>query len=406
MMPRRYGRYNSRRLQIELIDHVLLNMGEELWDTGGRKRTRLKKVLESANVGNVSTKQRRRWIKTFIRYGLCPIDREKKMKKLRQKYGMNKSGAKVCNNADIRALKRIVDEEPHLYLDEIQDKLAALTGRVIHDSTIWRKLTRDLKYSLKVVLRRARQQNREERRLYIRARNELLKNPEMAVFLDETAKDKNAARRRRYWSPEGEQPMEFTVFEGETAIRYSMMAAADVKGFIESSIDLVRRENGSNDTNPERGTVDSERFEAWVEEYLVPNLGNFFNNEPRSVVILDNASIHHSEKVVELIESAGAYVLYTSPYSPELNPIEYMFKSYKDGLRRYSVNAPHWIAAHYAALRTVTPSIARSYFRHCGIAGCETTDDWISEFIKQAGMFDDDEDLRLLIHGDFDLNNV
>ena len=130
----------------------------------------------------------------------------------------------------------------------------------------------------------------------------------------------------------------------------------------------------------------------WVEEYLVPNLGNFFNDEPRSVVILDNASIHHSEKVVELIESAGAYVLYTSPYSPDLNPIEYMFKLYKDGLKRYSVNAPHWISAHYAALRTVTPSIARSYFRHCGIAGCETTDDWTSKFIEQAGFFDDDED--------------
>ena len=43
----------------------------------------------------------------------------------------------------------------------------------------------------------------------------------------------------------------------------------------------------------------------------------------RSVVILDNASIHHIDSVVELIEDhAGARVMFLPPYSPDLNPLE------------------------------------------------------------------------------------
>ena len=39
-------------------------------------------------------------------------------------------------------------------------------------------------------------------------------------------------------------------------------------------------------------------------------------------MILDNASIHRSSKVRELIEQAGCYLIYLPPYSPDLNPIE------------------------------------------------------------------------------------
>ena len=61
----------------------------------------------------------------------------------------------------------------------------------------------------------------------------------------------------------------------------------------------------------------------WVEEKLVPTLGNYALGEPRSVVIMDNATIHAG--VRDLIEGAGAKLIYLSAYSPELNPIELMF---------------------------------------------------------------------------------
>jgi transposase len=41
------------------------------------------------------------------------------------------------------------------------------------------------------------------------------------------------------------------------------------------------------------------------------------------VVIMDNASIHKSTEVKELIESVGAKLIYQPPYSPFLNKIEH-----------------------------------------------------------------------------------
>jgi transposase len=40
---------------------------------------------------------------------------------------------------------------------------------------------------------------------------------------------------------------------------------------------------------------------------------------------MDNLSAHEGERVRELIEERGCEVLYPSPYSPDLNPIEGAF---------------------------------------------------------------------------------
>src|SRR5215469_6939733 len=54
----------------------------------------------------------------------------------------------------------------------------------------------------------------------------------------------------------------------------------------------------------------------------------------RSVLVMDNASIHHNEELVELIESGGAKVVFLPPYSPDFNPIEEAFSAIKAWLCR------------------------------------------------------------------------
>ena len=63
-------------------------------------------------------------------------------------------------------------------------------------------------------------------------------------------------------------------------------------------------------------TVNSETFCDFVEQYLLPQLLPFDGLNPRSVVIMDNASIHHTDSVVGRIEEVGALVHYLPPYSP------------------------------------------------------------------------------------------
>jgi transposase len=57
-------------------------------------------------------------------------------------------------------------------------------------------------------------------------------------------------------------------------------------------------------------------FLNWLEYCLLPEL------KEDDVVIMDNASIHKSIKVQELIESKKAKLIYQPPYTPILNKIE------------------------------------------------------------------------------------
>lgn len=64
------------------------------------------------------------------------------------------------------------------------------------------------------------------------------------------------------------------------------------------------------------GYTDGETFRHWVGHCLVPEI------RPGDFVVIDNASIHKSKRVRELVEVAGGTLLFLPPYSPDLNPIE------------------------------------------------------------------------------------
>jgi len=63
-------------------------------------------------------------------------------------------------------------------------------------------------------------------------------------------------------------------------------------------------------------TINTTIFDAWVMQDLIPQL------PPNSVLILDNATFHKGENMKKSLEQAGHTLLYLSPYSPDLNPIE------------------------------------------------------------------------------------
>jgi hypothetical protein len=57
-------------------------------------------------------------------------------------------------------------------------------------NTIWRKLVKRLGYSLQVVVSRALQQDDDERDAYIKKIKDIVYDPAMFVYVDETAKDR------------------------------------------------------------------------------------------------------------------------------------------------------------------------------------------------------------------------
>jgi transposase len=107
--------------------------------------------------------------------------------------------------------------------------------------------------------------------------------------------------------------------------------------------------------------TDAEVFRAFLKQVLVPAL------HPGEVVLLDNLSSHKVVGVQELIESAGARVLYLPPYSPDFNPIEPCWSKVKAHLRATAARTQDQLDVAIAhALEAITPADGKGFFRKCG----------------------------------------
>jgi transposase len=102
-------------------------------------------------------------------------------------------------------------------------------------------------------------------------------------------------------------------------------------------------------------------FEAYIEKVLLPSLRH------GQVVVMDNLSAHKSERIRELLESAGCELLYLPPYSPDFSPIEEAFSKVKGLLRKAQARSREaLVEAMGKALDAVTTRDARRFFEHCG----------------------------------------
>lgn len=76
------------------------------------------------------------------------------------------------------------------------------------------------------------------------------------------------------------------------------------------------------------GAWTGQTYEEFVSQILLPLV-------PKgSVLVMDNARIHHRTTLRELVETAGCHILYLPPYSPDFNPIELLWSWFKDNVRK------------------------------------------------------------------------
>jgi len=109
------------------------------------------------------------------------------------------------------------------------------------------------------------------------------------------------------------------------------------------------------------GATDAVAFETYVKHFLAPTL------KEGQVVVMDNLQVHKSARVRELIEGAGAEVLFLPPYSPDFSPIEEAFSKVKSILRRVGARTREaLLEATGQALDAVSWRDAVGWFGHCG----------------------------------------
>ena len=87
---------------------------------------------------------------------------------------------------------------------------------------------------------------------------------------------------------------------------------------------------------------------------------------PNSVIVLDNAKIHHNEDLIEYLQAFGIRVEFLPPYSPDLNPIETAFSVMKSFLKKNhdfieNFNSP--IYALLVASFQITSTMAKEFFK-------------------------------------------
>ena len=109
------------------------------------------------------------------------------------------------------------------------------------------------------------------------------------------------------------------------------------------------------------GAINRDLFNAYIETQLAPTL------RPGDVVILDNLSSHKSAYAAEVLKSIGAWFLFLSPYSPDLNPIEMAFAKLKALIRKAAARSYDalWKAAG-AACDLFSDEECYNYFKAAG----------------------------------------
>ena len=109
------------------------------------------------------------------------------------------------------------------------------------------------------------------------------------------------------------------------------------------------------------GPINRVAFETYVDKVLVPDL------RPGDVVVMDNLSSHKGPRVRDLIQAAGADLLFLPPYSPDFNPIENAFAKIKALLRKAAQRTVEGLWHTIGCIiETFTPAECSNYFKAAG----------------------------------------
>ena len=126
-------------------------------------------------------------------------------------------------------------------------------------------------------------------------------------------------------------------------------------------IAAITLQGGMGESMTVEGATDALAFEAYVEHFLAPSLGE------GQVVVLDGLGAHRTDKVRELIEARGADLVLLPSYSPDLNPIEEAFSKIKHPVRKAGARVREALVETIGrALAAVTLEDAAGWFAHAG----------------------------------------
>lgn len=180
-----------------------------------------------------------------------------------------------------KVLFRLILANPGIYLCEIQDEILRMFGVYVCVSTICKTL-KNMGCTSQAMHRLAIQRSDEKRAKFMADIS--LYDVSMLVWLDETGCDNRNCWRKHGYSMRGIPPCDNRLLVRGT--RYSAIPVVSLEGIYDAYI--------------AQGNMNGERFVKFVWECVVPILLPFDGSNPRSVGVMDNASIHHVQEISEI----------------------------------------------------------------------------------------------------------
>jgi transposase len=171
------------------------------------------------------------------------------------------------------------------------------------------------------------------------------------LFVDESAANERTADRKYGWAPLGVTP--HVIQPLKRSERWSILPVYSAAGFMDWEI--------------VQGSFTAELFNKFVAEKVLPLATPYPG--PRSVLVMDNAAIHHSDELAEMCAAAGVRLEYLPPYSPDFNPIEEAFAELKAWMKRYYELQNQYETMEGFLNRALTENLGKAgnHFRSCFI---------------------------------------
>lgn len=169
-------------------------------------------------------------------------------------------------------------------------------------------------------------------------------DPNDLVFLDESGFSL-ALHLLFGWGPVKERLVESVPWQ--RGVNLSVLGAFDLEGMVSIT--------------GKPGAMTRADVEEFLREDLLPRL------LPGSVLVLDNARIHHGGEIEKIVSEASCSLLYLPPYSPDFSPIELAWGWIKRFVRRLGPrDALSREAAIEKAVASLPAEFAPGWFRKCG----------------------------------------
>lgn len=282
----------------------------------------------------------------FNYYTLAAIIRKYKTKGIATSE-KNKCGRKkLLNDEDGNMVRQIISSDVSTSLQEMKNTLEVNHNKHVSISTIHRMI-QSFEYSFKRVqlipIRRNQDNNKEVRFNYSRMMLEMDANK--MIFIDEMGV--NCSMRRRFGrAPKGETPK-----KNVTSIRSKNISIAAAITKTELLYFKIRE-----------GAYNTEHFVLFINDLIEKLRERYLSN---MLIICDNVPFHKSVIINNIIAENGHKLIFLPPYSPQLNPIEEVFSSWKERIRSLNCeNHDSLFQAIHNSSAHISSAQCEAYFRH------------------------------------------